>query len=291
MKELVVISGKGGTGKTTVVGALAALAPDKVIADCDVDAADLHLILRPQVQKTIGYEGSELAVIDPERCTGCGECLRVCRFGAVLEQEGRYSIDPLSCEGCGACMHACPVGAIAMKPRLSGWVYVSSTPYGTMVHGELRPGEETSGKLVTQVKMRARELGRLEGAKLLLVDGSPGIGCPVIASLSGAHVALVVTEPSRSALHDLARVVEVARHFRARPFLVLNKADLSPGLAEEVEAYARQAGLVVLGRIPYDERVVRAQVAGRPVVEDGDGPAARALRSLWERLAAELEDL
>ena len=291
MKELVVISGKGGTGKTTVVGALAALAPDKVIADCDVDAADLHLVLGPQVQKTIGYEGSELAVIDPERCTGCGECLRVCRFGAILEQEGRYSIDPLSCEGCGACMHACPVGAIAMKPRLSGWVYVSSTPYGTMVHGELRPGEETSGKLVTQVKMRARELGRLEGTKLLLVDGSPGIGCPVIASLSGAHVALVVTEPSRSALHDLARVVEVARHFRARPFLVLNKADLSPGLAEEVEAYARQAGLVVLGRIPYDEGVVRAQVAGRPVVEDGDGPAARALRSLWEKLAAELEDL
>ena len=178
-----------------------------------------------------------------------------------------------------------------MKPRLSGWVYVSSTPYGTMVHGELRPGEETSGKLVTQVKMRARELGRLEGAKLLLVDGSPGISCPVIASLSGAHVALVVTEPSRSALHDLARVVEVARHFRARPFLVLNKADLSPGLAEEVEAYARQAGLVVLGRIPYDEGVVRAQVAGRPVVEDGDVPAARALRLLWERLAAELEDL
>lgn len=291
MTELVVISGKGGTGKTTVVGALAALARDKVIADCDVDAADLHLILRPRVEKTIGYEGSELAVIDQGLCTGCGECLRVCRFDAVSVEDGRYSVDPLSCEGCGACQHACPVGAVAMKPRLSGWVYVSRTPYGTLVHGELRPGEETSGKLVTQVKMRARELERLEGAKLLLVDGSPGIGCPVIASLSGAHAALVVTEPSRSALHDLARVVEVARHFRARPFLAINKADLSPALTREVEAYARDAGLVLLGRIPYDEGVVRAQVAGRTVVEDGDGPAARALRSLWEKLAAELENL
>ena len=193
MTELVVISGKGGTGKTTVVGALAALARGKVLADCDVDAADLHLILRPRVQKTIGYEGSELAAIDPELCTGCGECQRACRFEAVIAEDGRYRIDPLSCEGCGACAHACPVGAISMKPRLSGWIHVSSTPYGTLVHGELRPGEEASGKLVTQVKRRARELGRLEGARLLLVDGAPGIGCPVIASLSGAHVVLVVT--------------------------------------------------------------------------------------------------
>ncbi|MCD5408518.1 ATP-binding protein [Candidatus Bipolaricaulota bacterium] len=289
MTELVVISGKGGTGKTTVVGALAALARGKVLADCDVDAADLHLILRPRVQKTIGYEGSELAAIDPELCTGCGECQRACRFEAVIAEDGRYRIDPLSCEGCGACAHACPVGAISMKPRLSGWIHVSSTPYGTLVHGELRPGEEASGKLVTQVKRRARELGRLEGARLLLVDGAPGIGCPVIASLSGAHAALVVTEPSRSALHDLSRVVEVAHQFRAKPFLVINKADLSPALSEEIEAYARAAGLVLLGRIPYDEGVVRAQVAGRTAVEDGDGPAARALRSLWERLAAELE--
>jgi len=289
MKELVVISGKGGTGKTTVVGALAALAEDKVIADCDVDAADLHLILRPQVQKTIGYEGSELAVIDQRLCTGCGECVRACRFDAVLEEGGRLRIDPLSCEGCGACAHACPMDAISLKPRLSGWIHVSSTPYGTLVHGELRPGEEISGKLVTQVKWRARELGRLEGAKLLLVDGAPGIGCPVIASLSGAHFALVVTEPSRSALHDLARVVEVARHFRARPFLVINKADLSPGLTREIEDYARRAGLVLVGRIPYDEGVVRAQVAGCTVVEDGDGPAARALHKLWGKLAPELE--
>ncbi len=288
MKELVVISGKGGTGKTTVVGAFAALAQGKVIADCDVDAADLHLILKPQVEKTIAYEGSELATVDAGLCTGCGECRKACRFDAVLEEGGKFRVDPLSCEGCGACAHACPVGAIELKPRLSGWIYVSRTPYGTLVHGELRPGEETSGKLVAQVKMRARELARLEGARLLIIDGSPGIGCPVIASLSGAHAALVVTEPSMSALHDLARVVEVARHFRTRVFLAINKADLSPEFSERIESYAKEEGLSMLGRIPYDEGVVWAQVAGRPAVEDGASPAAAALRTLWERVAEHL---
>jgi len=288
MTELVVISGKGGTGKTTVVGAIAALARDKVVADCDVDAADLHLLLRPKVEKTIVYEGSELAEIDAGLCTGCGECRKACRFDAILEEGGKFRVDPLSCEGCGACVHACPVGAMELRPRLSGWIHVSRTPYGTLVHGELRPGEETSGKLVTQVKMRARELARLEGAKTLLVDGAPGIGCPVIASLSGAHVALVVTEPSLSALHDLERVVEVARHFRAKIYLAINKADLSPELTTQIEGYAEKEGLPVLGRIPYDEGVVRAQVAGRPAVEDGDSPAARGLRALWERLAEKL---
>jgi len=288
MKELVVISGKGGTGKTTVVGAFAVLAQGKVIADCDVDAADLHLILGPEVQKTIAYEGSELATIDEGLCTGCGECRKACRFDAVLEKDGKFRIDSLACEGCGACAHACPVGAIELKPRLSGWIHVSRTPYGTLVHGELRPGEEASGKLVAQVKMRARELARLEGARLLLIDGSPGIGCPVIASLSGAHAALVVTEPSVSALHDLVRVVEVARHFRTRVFLAINKADLSPDLSERIGAYAEGEGLALLGRIPYDEGVIRAQAAGRPVVEDGVGPAAVALRALWEGVASHL---
>jgi len=288
MKELVVVSGKGGTGKTTVVGAFAALARDKVIADCDVDAADLHLILKPQVEKTIAYEGSELAVVDEDQCSGCGACQEVCRFSAVIPQGKKFRIDPLACEGCGACAYACPAGAIELKSRLSGWIQVSHTPYGTLVHGELRPGEETSGKLVTQVKMKARELARLEQARLLLIDGAPGIGCPVIASLSGAQAALVVTEPSMSALHDLERVVEVARHFRTRVVLLINKADLSPELSDRIESYAKEEGLALLGRIPYDEGVVRAQVAGRPVVEDGDSPAARGLRALWEKLAEKL---
>ncbi|MCR4391409.1 MAG: ATP-binding protein [Candidatus Acetothermia bacterium] len=288
MTELVVISGKGGTGKTTAVGAIAALARDKVIADCDVDAADLHLLLRPKVEETVSYEGSELAEIEARLCIGCGRCLEACRFDAVVPMDNRFRIDSLSCEGCGACAHACPVGAIELRPRLSGWIHVSRTPYGTLVHGELRPGEGTSGKLVTQVRMRARALGRLEGAKLLLVDGPPGIGCPVIASLSGAHAAMGVTEPSLAALHDLARVVEVARHFRVRTYVVINKADLAEDMAERIEAFALEQGLSVLGRIPYDEAVTEAQAAGRPVVDRSTGAAAQALRSIWDRLSQEL---
>lgn len=288
MRELVVISGKGGTGKTTVVASFAALARDPVIADCDVDAADLHLLLRPEVQKTIAYQGSWVAEIEADRCTRCGACREACRFGAVLERDGTFGVDRFSCEGCGVCAHVCPVGAVTMKPRLSGWIYVSKTPYGTMVHGELLPGEENTGKLVTQVKIRARELGRLEGAGLLLVDGAPGIGCPVIASLSGAHAALVVTEPSLAALHDLARVVEVARHFRVRTYLAINKADLAGDLTERIEDFALRQGIPMLGRIPYDEGVVEALAAGRPVVEHGNGPAAAAIRELWEELSSDL---
>lgn len=288
MTELVVISGKGGTGKTTVVGALAVLFPNKVIADCDVDAADLHLLLRPQVEKTIAYEGSEIAVIDVKRCTACGACHVACRFGAISLRNGAYVVDTLSCEGCGVCAHVCPVGAASLGSRLSGWIYVSRSPYGTLVHGELRPGEQVSGKLVTQVKWRARELGRLEGCRLLIVDGAPGIGCPVIASLSGAHVVLVITEPSLSALHDLARVVGLSRHFRAKIFLAVNKADLAPDLVEQIEAWARREGLPILAQIPYDETVVEAQIAGQPVVEHANGPAAQAIRLLWERLSAEV---
>ncbi len=288
MIEVVVISGKGGTGKTTVVASLAALARNAVLADCDVDAPDLHLLLKPEVLENIPYEGSEKAEIDPRRCTGCGACVSACRFDAVEKTSKGFRSDPLSCEGCGACAFVCPAGAIQLKRHLSGWIHVSRSRYGPFVYGELRPGEEASGKLVTQVKMRAREIGRRESADLLLVDGAPGIGCPVIASLSGAHVALVVTEPSRSALHDLERVVAVARHFQANVYLAINKVDLAPDLTESVEAYARQKGIPVLGWIPYDEAVVKAMVSGAPVVSWSSGAAADALQLLWKRLSARL---
>ncbi len=288
MTELVVVSGKGGTGKTTVVASLAALARGAVIADCDVDAANLHLLLHPQVEKTVSYEGSEVAAVNPAMCTGCGACAERCRFAAVARRNGAYAVDPLSCEGCGVCAAVCPEKAVKLSPRLSGWIYISKSPYGMVVHGELRPGEETSGKLVSQVKMRAREIGRQERADLLLVDGAPGIGCPVIASLSGAHAALAVTEPSLSALHDLSRAVGVARHFQVRTYVVINKADLAADVAERIEAFARGQGLPVLGRIPYDEAVTEAQVAGRPVVKYRDGAAARTIRAVWERLSEEL---
>ncbi len=289
MTELVVISGKGGTGKTTLVGSFAVLAKDKVVADCDVDAADLHLILHPEVQKTIPYEGSEVAVIDKGLCTGCGICRENCRFDAITEEDGVFRVDPLSCEGCGVCAHLCPVKAIELKSRLSGWIYISSSPYGTMVHAELQPGEETSGKLVTQVKLRARELARLEGARLLLIDGSPGIGCPVIASVSGAHAVLIVAEPTLSGLHDVERVVEMARHFRSRIFLVVNKYDLNPEITDRIESYAEENGIWFLGRIPYDDTVGRAIAQGRPLVELGPSPAARAVHGIWERLSGALQ--
>ncbi len=288
MTELVVLSGKGGTGKTTVVGSLAVLAVDKLVADCDVDAANLHLLMSPRIEEAEPYEGAELAEIDPRKCTGCGTCARACRFTAIGCSEGTYHVVPLSCEGCGVCAHVCPAGAVTMAARLSGHVYVSSTPYGTLVHGELRPGEEATGKLVAQVKRRAREQAIREGQELVLVDGAPGIGCPVIASLSGSAAALVVTEPSRSALHDLERVVALVRHFGARVFLAMNKADVEVSAARETRMWAEAEGLPLLGWIPYDEDVTRAQVAGRPLVEYSSGGAARAVRDLWWRLDEEL---
>jgi MinD superfamily P-loop ATPase len=288
MTELVVISGKGGTGKTTMVGSFAALAEGAVVVDCDVDAADLHILLGGEVVEKRPYRGAEAAVIHRGKCIACGACAKACRFDAIRAEGDRYRVAPLSCEGCGACAHVCPVGAIRMEERRSGWIYVSRTPYGTLVHGELLPGEENSGKLVTQVKMRARGAARAEGASLLLIDGSPGIGCPVIASLSGAHAALIVTEPSSSALHDLLRVAGVARHFGSRLFLVLNKADLSPRLAREIRETAEREGMAYLGEIPYDERVTAAQFGGKPVVVDFDGPAAVAIRQIWEKLRERL---
>ncbi len=288
MIELVVISGKGGTGKTTVVGSLAALAEDKIIADCDVDAANLHLLLGTQTQSKEPYEGSELAVIDRARCTGCGRCQQACRFDAVLPTNGAWKVDPLSCEGCGACAHTCPAGAVSMRSRLSGHVYVSWTPYGTMVHGELLPGEEATGKLVSQVKQKAREKAALQGQKLIVVDGAPGIGCPVIASLAGATAVLVVTEPSASALHDLQRAVELARGFGSHVFAAMNKADLEPAAAQATRRWLTDQRLPVVGWIPYDEDVIRSQVEGLPLVSCSAGPAASAIRELWGHLQREL---
>ncbi len=282
--ELVVVSGKGGTGKTTVVGSLAALAEDKLTADCDVDAANLNLVMGNKLQYTERYEGSELAAIDPTKCTGCGMCQRACRFSAISRLNGSWGVDPLSCEGCGVCAYVCPAGAVTLSPRVSGHVFISSTPYGTLVHGELRPGEEATGKLVAQVKRRARERAACEGRGFLLVDGAPGIGCPVIASLAGATAVLVVTEPSLSALHDLERAVALARHFGQEIYLAMNKADLEATAARRTQRWAAEQKLPLVGWIPYDEEVTRAQVKGSPLVTCSDGPAARALTGLWRRL-------
>ncbi len=284
MKQITVISGKGGTGKTTVVASLAALAMGRaVIADCDVDAPDLHLILHPEVKEQRDFVGIKMALIDPSKCTSCMECEEHCRFGAITDMK----VDPLACEGCGACRFVCPSGAISMVDRLSGHAYVSLTRFGPMVHAEMFPGEEASGKLVAMVREMAREVAKRQNLELVIIDGSPGIGCPVIASLTGTDFALIVTEPTLSGVHDLGRIMGVAKHFGVPPLVCINKYDLNPEAAEQIERLCRDSGIDVVGRIPFDTAAVDAMVAGRAVVEM-DGPMADEIKSLWRRLEMRL---
>jgi len=284
LREIVVISGKGGTGKTTLAGSFAALAGRAVLADCDVDAANLGLILRPEVRTTHEFSGSRRAVIDVEKCTGCGRCADVCRGAAIREGDAHPEIMPFSCEGCGVCRHACPEGAIRMVDGVSGRWYVSDTPHGTLVHARLEPGEENSGKLVTVVRNEARRIAEASGRSLVLIDGPPGIGCPVIASLTGVSMALIVTEPTLSAMHDYRRVLEVCRHFGVPAAVTINRYDMHPANSRAITRDCDAEGVEVLGRIPYDPGVTSALLRGRTVVEDSDGVASRRIRKLWRNV-------
>lgn len=289
MTEWVVLSGKGGTGKTSVAAALAHLASQEVtvaLADADVDAANLELVLSPDMIEEHDFSGGQVAVIDPRQCTSCGRCAEVCRFGAI-PLGGPYAVDALACEGCAACYYACPVGAIRTEDQLTGHWYRSDSLAGPLVHARLRPGKENSGKLVMQVKMVTRALAVRTGADLLLVDGPPGIGCPVIAAASGANLALLVTEPTVSGRHDLERILGTARHFRVPAAVCVNKADLSLSLTQEIESFCRNEGVPMVGRVPFDEAVVRALVNRRPVTMTSSGPAAEALVGLWRNLRDE----
>jgi MinD superfamily P-loop ATPase len=278
VKELLVISGKGGTGKTTVLGSFAVLAKNKVLADADVDAPNLHLLLSPERLSQEEYSGADLAVIDPNACTECGRCAEVCAFSAVRD----FAVDPRRCEGCAACTLVCPADAITMRPQTTGQVYLSRTRHGLLVHARLLAGAEASGKLVTHVRQFARRTAEEEGAAIILTDGSPGIGCPVIASLSGVDAALVVTEPTLSGMHDLRRVLQVAAHFRVPAAVSVNKWDLNPDLADEIERVAEEMGASRLGRIPFSPEVAEATAEGVPLVEWGDSEAAQAVRELWD---------
>jgi len=279
MRSILFLSGKGGTGKTTLAGAFAVLAQEKVLVDCDVDAANLHLLLDPAVIHEGAYEGSKTAIKDNGLCTNCGKCREVCRFHAIGED---LSIDSYLCEGCGACAYVCPVDAITLRPQVSGRWMTAETRLGPLASAELDPGEETSGKLVMHVKQRANALAEELSIECLVIDGAPGIGCPVIASVTGVDAVILVTEPTLSGLHDLERILGVVRHFGIPAHLVINKADLSPALAERVRRFAEESGLPVLGEIPFDRRVTEAMVAGRSAVEDDGSPASKAIVDIFE---------
>jgi MinD superfamily P-loop ATPase len=288
MKTILFLSGKGGTGKTSLAGAFAVLSQNKVLVDCDVDAANLHLLLDPEVEETGEFQGSSEAVKDDAKCIDCGECRNVCRFDAIDEQ---FNIDPYLCEGCGACVYVCPTDAITLKPRISGEWYTAKTSLGPLASAELYPGEETSGKLVSLVKEKANSLAAKVQAEQLITDGSPGIGCPVIASVTGASAVILVTEPSLSGLHDLERILGVVSHFRIPAFLVVNKFDLNDDITLQVEKFAAEKGLEVIGRIPYDPAVPQRMIKGKSVVEDQDSSAGKAMREIHAYFEKRLESL
>jgi len=281
MKELVVISGKGGTGKTTIVASLAALATNKVMVDCDVDAADLDLLLQPMEQKRHDFWSGQKAVIDNEKCTQCGLCQDVCRFDAIRE----LHVDPVSCEGCAFCYHICPEEAITMQENLAGRWFISETKYGPMVHARLGIAQENSGKLVAMVRQQARDIAEKRGLDFILSDGPPGIGCPVISSLGGANLALLVTEPTLSGIHDLERIIGVCQHFGVPALVCINKYDMNDENAHRIEEYCCSRGIEVVSRIPFDNVVIEALVHGLPVVEYAQNGVARQMAQLWRTIA------
>ena len=285
MKEILVLSGKGGTGKTTVTASLAILADNSVLADCDVDAADLHLLLDPVIEEKNDFWSGVTAKVDSSKCTGCGTCADLCRFDAIY-MDDKAEIDHFSCEGCTVCATFCPEEAISLEPNLSGEWYKSKTKYGPMIHASIHVGEENSGKLVSLVKREARKKAEESRAKWIIVDGPPGIGCPVIASFSGADLVLAITEPTKSGLHDLERVIELARHFKTQVCVSINKWDLNPELSKEIESYLIQEEIPLVAKIPFDRSVVDSLVAGKPLLDYNTGLAAQAIKEMWPNIEA-----
>lgn len=290
-KQLVILSGKGGTGKTSVSAAFAHLAADGekrfplVLADADVDAANLELVLNPKVIERHEFRGGKVAIIDQDICGGCGTCYSICRFDAILEEDEQYRVDPIACDGCAACVYQCPEGAITMHEEVAGEWFKSISHFGTLFHAALLPGGENSGKLVTLVKQHARLLALDEGIPLVLVDGPPGIGCPVISAVSGADLALIVTEPTAAGVHDMRRVLETTQHFGVESLVCINKADLYPKGADEIAAFCGEGGIEVIGEIPFDLTITKAMIQGQSVTEfDPSSPASKALQIIWSEV-------
>ncbi|MGI6655638.1 MAG: 4Fe-4S binding protein [Desulfobulbus sp.] len=284
MRELVIVSGKGGTGKTSLTAAFAALARNHLLCDADVDAADMHLLMQPQVQSRHDFIGGGLAVINAELCTECGRCRELCRFEAISPD---YVVNDIRCEGCGVCVDLCPEKAIDFPPQRCGEWYSSETRFGPMIHARLGIAEENSGRLVSLVRKEARKMAEERELDLILTDGPPGIGCPVIAAIGGATALVMIVEPTVSGLHDMERVISLAAHFQLPGMLCVNKFDLNPAMTEEIEHLAVQRNVALLGRIPFDPVFTRAMIEGKTLFEyGGDTPTHRQVREIWEKILA-----
>jgi MinD superfamily P-loop ATPase len=287
MKQMTVLSGKGGTGKTTITASFAVLAKNAIVADCDVDAPDLHMLLHPEIIKTQEFKGSKLAVIDESKCIKCSLCREKCRFNAVTED---FNIDTFSCEGCGVCTIVCPVNAITLNERISGHAYISKTRYGFMSHALLSPGEANSGKLVTLVRQNAKMLAEKENSTLIIIDGPPGIGCPVIASVTGVDAGLVVTEPTMSGIHDLKRALQLLEHFNVLPLVYVNMYDVNKENSEKILGFCKERGIEIAGRIPFNSKVTEAMVNGKTIVEHSpDNDVTKEIENIWKKISSVLE--
>jgi len=286
MKQITILSGKGGTGKTTITASFAVLAKNAVVADCDVDAPDLHILLHPQIIENIVFKGSKLAVIDKTECTNCELCREKCRSKAIKKD---ISVDSSACEGCGVCTIICPTNAITLVDRTSGHAYISRTEHGFMAHALLSPGEANSGKLVTVVRQNAKKLAEREHCDLVIIDGPPGIGCPVIASVAGVTAGLVVTEPTMSGIHDLKRALQLLRHFSIRPLVCINMYDINRENSYRIENFCKESNIEILGRLPYNQVVTEAMVNRKPVVEYAPrSDVAREIAKTWEKTLSSL---
>ena len=279
MKQITVLSGKGGTGKTSLVASFAALTKRIVVTDCDVDAPNLHLLLKPEVMETQEFGSSNLAVIDDSKCVRCGKCEESCRFDAIKN----IIVDPVLCEGCGVCAYVCPAEAIQLKEKLSGYAFISKIEYGLMSHARLNPGEENSGKLVTLVRQNARRIAEKEGYELILNDGPPGIGCPVIASIGGVNAGLTVVEPTLSGMHDMERALSLLDHFQVPPMVCINKYDINKENTSRIVEFCQSNSVRIAGKIPFDSLITEAMVAGKSVVEHyPESTVSKEIAELWK---------
>ena len=289
MKQLTILSGKGGTGKTTLTASFAALAKNAVVADCDVDAPDLHLLLHPEVIKQQEFTGSKIAVIDRKKCLDWGMCRERCRFNAIT---GRLEVDPIACEGCGVCTVVCPSNAVTLTGTSSGYAYVSKTKYGFMSHALLNPSEGNSGKLVTLVRQNAKIVAEQENSDLIIIDGPPGIGCPVIASVTGVDAGLVVTEPTISGIHDLRRALQLLEHFSVTPLVCVNMYDINMDNTEKIMHFCQENGIEIAGRVPFSPKVTEAMVNGKTIIQYApESVVAREIERVWHEVDAFLSSL